>query len=159
MPGKATHQEIEAAQAMRDSGSTIKTIAEKMGRSARWVMMNTSTASASEDNSTDQPSEPVANPIERAAEVVRPVVDAVRSAVQPAPDLRVKAWISYLEARAQDELPPRWSRVHSLDKITGSSRIAQVKALMIVGKSARDAAEAVVKAAMEEHQGEKHCDW
>lgn len=74
-------------------------------------------------------------------------------------DPRPKAWVIELAARAQKVHPPREVRVYGDSRFTGQNRVAQTQALAYLGVSFEDAAGVIVRKAMAEHRGEKHCDW
>lgn len=102
------------------------------------------------------PKEPKPSIVERASEAV----EAVKSALNPDPsDVRPAAWGRILLAYAKDEIPCREDRVFFDDRFTGLRRRDQIKALLSVGMTPEDAAEAILEAAMKEHSGEKHCNW
>lgn len=76
----------------------------------------------------------------------------------PTGDPRRNAWRTALLAFARREQPPRATRVFLDDRFTGPIRRAQVDAIMFVGKSAEEAVEAVLEAAIMDAKatGAKH---
>lgn len=92
--------------------------------------------------------------------VVEKATEAVMSLFSPNPeDPRPEAWRGILTAHALKQPTPRHLRVHSDDRFTGKIRRAQVDALTYIGLEPEDAASKILAAAMEEHRGEKNCDW
>lgn len=86
--------------------------------------------------------------------------DAVASFSSKVPDdPRPAAWKQILLAGATGQQVPRDYRVYADGRFTGPTRVAQVKALMYVGMEPEESVDAILKAAMEEHRGDKHCDW
>ena len=77
----------------------------------------------------------------------------------PPSDPRPEAWRGILLASAKGEAIPRELRVHADSRFTGAKRVAQVQAITYIGKTPEEATDAVLRAAMDEHRGEKNCNW
>ncbi len=92
----------------------------------------------------------------------KPVTQTLREFIGfkvPSADKRPEAWHGILVARANGAQIPRDLRVYDESRFTGEKRVAQVQALSYIDVPVEDAARIVLKAAMDEHRGEKHCDW
>lgn len=77
----------------------------------------------------------------------------------PVDDPRPEAWRAMLVSAARKEPFPKPLRIHQDPRFTGEKRVAQVQALTAIGIEPEEAADKILQAAMDEHRGEKHCDW
>jgi hypothetical protein len=94
----------------------------------------------------------VSEAVERATEVVSGIFS-------PDKDQRPDGWLRILSAYANGGVPSRLDRPLMDDRFTGPRRNDQVKALLAIGMNVEDSCKAILKAAMDEHRGEKHCNW
>jgi len=98
------------------------------------------------------PKPETASVVERATEVVSGIFSQDK-------DQRPDGWLRILNAYAKGGVPERSDRQLMDDRFTGIRRNDQVKALLAIGMNVEDSCKAILKAAMEEHRGEKHCNW
>lgn len=95
----------------------------------------------------------------KVSETFERATEAVSGIFSPDKDQRPDGWLRILSAYANGGVPSRLDRPLMDDRFTGPRRNDQVKALLAIGMNVEDSCKAILKAAMDEHRGEKHCNW